>query len=182
MFGRPVQRRDGAAGGLHSSFIQLKLAAAAIVAVVAGPTASAASAAAAELSSMSSNELLMDLLLLAAAGCCCSSSSSLQQQLHTAEIQLKLAAAAIVQRWPSLRANASTGRLPGHHAGAVYSLGWSVQKTAVEKLVVGRFGDQNIATPCTHSFQSHIYLNTQYVLYCVLWIIQLDSGCIILKS
>ena len=70
MFGRPVQRRDGAAGGLHSSFIQLKLAAAAIVAVVAGPTASAATAAAAELSSMSSNELLMDLLLLAAAGCC----------------------------------------------------------------------------------------------------------------
>ena len=93
MFGRPVQRRDGAAGGLHSSFIQLKLAAAAIVAVVAGPTASAATAAAAELSSMSSNELLMDLLLLAAAGCCCCSSSTLQQQAearpsaaHTAQL------------------------------------------------------------------------------------------------
>ena len=57
MFGRPVQRRDGAAGGLHSSFIQLKLAAAAIVAVVAGPTASAATAAAAELSSIKQYEL-----------------------------------------------------------------------------------------------------------------------------
>ena len=51
------------------------------------------------------------------------------------------------------------GRLPGPNAGTFDLLGWSMQKTAVEKLVGGGFGGQNIATRAALLSESKDYLN-----------------------